>query len=82
MLALHDYRRSGRAGVIRFATRTRAYASAGARIISPRSFLKRTCSHAIPYKKVDAVRRNVPLEIRYMCVAQIHTTRAHTRTRA
>lgn len=61
-------------------TYVRAYAPAGARITSPRSFLKRTCSHAIPYKKVDAARRNVPLETRYMYVAQIHTTRAHTYT--
>lgn len=36
------------------------------------SFLKRTCSHAIPYKKTDVV-RNVLLETRYtyVCAAQI-----------
>lgn len=47
------------------------------------SFLKRTCSHAIPYKKTDAA-RNVPLETRYMYVCTCGTDsscRTHTRIR-
>lgn len=68
-----------RGRMIRFATRMRAYRHRHA-LFPCVSFLKRTCSHAIPYKKTDAV-RNVPLETRYMYVraaqirrvAPIHT---------
>lgn len=45
----------------------------------PVSFLKRTCSHAIPYKKTDAV-RNVPLETRYVYVRGTDSSVSHIYT--